>query len=194
MDNDTVFYVLGIGLVVAALVVAFVGIRFERFPTSRPLLVGGTLVFAALVVATTTFAWRNAEDEQEHRDAEIAAGEEAAPETEGETPGGETTTESTTTTTTAPAVDGAQVFADQQCGGCHTLSEAGTTGTVGPVLDSALKGKDEAFIKTSIEDPNAEIEEGFPPDTMPQNYGTDLSPEELDALVKYLFEATNSKG
>src|ERR671933_587546 len=46
------------------------------------------------------------------------------------------------------------------CGACHTLSEAGTTGTTGPNLDQVLKGKDEAFIKESIEKPDAEIAPG----------------------------------
>ena len=193
--NDTVFYILGIALVVAALTIAFVGVRFERFPPSRPVLIAGTALFAVLVIGTTTFAWRNAEDEQNHRDAELAADEQQNLE-EGNTveaqEEGATTTETSTTTTAS--VDGAQVFEDQQCGGCHTLAAAGTTGTVGPVLDSALKGKDEAFIRTSIVDPNAEVEKGFPPDTMPQTYGDTLSPEELDALVKFLAESTNAKG
>ena len=48
------------------------------------------------------------------------------------------------------------------CGACHTLADAGTTGTTGPDLDEvAQAGKDEAFIKQSIVDPNAEIAEGF---------------------------------
>ena len=32
--NETLFYVLGIALVVVALVVSFVGLRFEKFPPS----------------------------------------------------------------------------------------------------------------------------------------------------------------
>ena len=47
------------------------------------------------------------------------------------------------------------------CGSCHTLADAGTTGTIGPDLDKVLKGKDAAFIKQSIEDPNAEIAKGY---------------------------------
>lgn len=194
MDNDTVFYILGIGLVLAALAVAFAGIRFERFPASRGVLIGATLLFAALVVATATFAWRNAEDEQQRREAELAADEQQNLE-EGDT--GEAQEEGageTTSTTTTASVDGAQVFDEQGCGGCHTLSDAGSTGTVGPVLDDALKGQSAKFVETSIVDPNAEIEQGFPPNTMPDNYGEILSPEELDALVSYLVEATNAKG
>ncbi len=79
--NETLFFVLGIGLVVAAVLVAGIGLRWERFPTSKAILAGATAAFAALVVATATFAWLNAEDEQEHREAELAeAAEENAAE------------------------------------------------------------------------------------------------------------------
>jgi cytochrome c2 len=80
---------------------------------------------------------------------------------------------------------GAQVFANNGCGGCHTLADAGTSSQTGPVLDDVLKGKDAAFIKESIENPSAEIAKGFQ-DIMPKTYGDSLSAEELDALVEYL--------
>ena len=62
--------------------------------------------------------------------------------------------------------------------------------TVGPDLDDVLKGKDEAFIRESIVDPNAEIASGFTAGIMPPNYEQTLAPAELDALVKYLDEVT----
>lgn len=74
------------------------------------------------------------------------------------------------------------------CGGCHKLADAGTSGGVGPDLDTALKGKDAAFIKESIENPNAEIAKGFNANIMPDNYGKLLSAAEIDGLVKYLEE------
>lgn len=177
--NDTVFYILGVGLVLIALGVSFAGLRFERFPPSRGALVAGTLAIALVVAATMTFAWRNAEDEQADRATELAS-EEAATTTAGST---------TSTTTTAP-VDGAQVFDSAGCSGCHTLAAAGASAAVGPDLDGALKGESADFIKTSIVDPNAVIAKGYPPDVMPQDFGTRLSPEELDAVVQYLVEST----
>ena len=77
--NETLFYVLGIALVVVALVVSAIGLRFERFPASRGVLALGLGIVAVLVGATATFAWIQAEDEQEHRDEEIAAGELPSP-------------------------------------------------------------------------------------------------------------------
>jgi cytochrome c oxidase subunit 2 len=76
------------------------------------------------------------------------------------------------------------------CGACHTLSEASTSGTTGPDLDQVLKGKDAAFIKQSIVQPDAEIAKGFAKGIMPPNYGSTLSGAEVDALVKFLSEAT----
>jgi cytochrome c oxidase subunit 2 len=76
------------------------------------------------------------------------------------------------------------------CGACHTLSEAGTNGTTGPDLDKVLKGKSPAFIKQSIEQPDAQIAAGYGKGIMPPNYGSTLSPGEIDALVKFLSDAT----
>jgi cytochrome c oxidase subunit II len=74
------------------------------------------------------------------------------------------------------------------CGGCHKLADAGTAGGVGPDLNAVLKGKDAAFIKESIVNPNAEIAKGFNANIMPDNYGQLLNAGEVDALVKYLEE------
>jgi cytochrome c oxidase subunit II len=76
------------------------------------------------------------------------------------------------------------------CGACHTLSAAGTNGTTGPNLDQVLKGKNPAFIKQSIVQPDAQIEKGYAKGIMPPNYGSTLSGAEVDALVKFLSEAT----
>jgi cytochrome c oxidase subunit 2 len=90
----------------------------------------------------------------------------------------------------AASADGDKVFASNGCGGCHTLSAAdGATGQIGPNLDTALKDQDAAMIKEDIVDPNAEITKGYGADIMPSNFGEALSPEEVDALVKYLQES-----
>jgi cytochrome c oxidase subunit II len=89
--------------------------------------------------------------------------------------------------------DGKTLFTDGNgtataCGTCHTLADAGTQSETGPDLDKVLKGKDAAFIEESITAPDDEIAPGFQAGIMPKNYGDTLSPEELDALVKYLGE------
>ena len=69
MTDETLFYVLGIGLTALAVIVSFIGLRWEKFPGSRPIMGAVAGVFALLVVATAVFGWRNAEDEQAHREA-----------------------------------------------------------------------------------------------------------------------------
>ncbi len=84
--------------------------------------------------------------------------------------------------------DGAQVFASNGCGSCHTLAVAKASGTVGPDLDNIDKPT-AAFIRQSITDPNKVVTKGFQPDIMPQDFGDKLSPDDLDALVEYLLKA-----
>jgi cytochrome c oxidase subunit 2 len=89
------------------------------------------------------------------------------------------------------AAAGKMVFtqtAQPPCASCHTLADAGSSGQTGPNLDTVLKGKDAAFIRTSITNPNAEIAKGFSAGIMPPNYGSTLSKQDLDALVAYLEE------
>jgi len=84
--------------------------------------------------------------------------------------------------------DGAAVFAANGCASCHTFKPADATGTVGPDLDE-IETPTAAFIRQSIVDPNKEVEEGFSPGIMPQDFGDKLSTDELDALVEYLLKA-----
>jgi len=106
--------------------------------------------------------------------------------------GGEKKGAGTQPTTTTPAggdlEKGKQIFMAQGCGGCHALSAAGTNGTTGPDLDEVLKGKDAAFIRESIVDPDAQITEGFAPGLMPKDYGEKLSDQELNKLVAFLLQ------
>jgi cytochrome c oxidase subunit 2 len=88
----------------------------------------------------------------------------------------------------AAAPSGEELFTSAGCAGCHTLKAAGSTAKVGPDLGK-LANANAAFIRTSIVDPNAEVTKGYQPGIMPQNFGQELSKEELDALVKYLLES-----
>lgn len=196
MEAQTIFYILGGALVLAALVLSAAGLRNERFPGARGLQLGVTAAVVVLVGATATLAWISAEDEQEHREAEFAeaaeqgAGEGSPAEAEVDSEAeGETTTEETTA-----GVDGAALFLDTGCGDCHQLEDAGTDATTGPPLDAALGDEDATYIETSIVDPNKVIAEGFGPNIMPQTFGEQLSAEELDALVQYLAESTGANG
>lgn len=89
---------------------------------------------------------------------------------------------------------GAQVFADNGCGGCHTLAAAEAGGTVGPNLDEALPGQSAKMVEESIADPNAKIVKGYPAGVMPQTFSETLSKKELEDLVQYLLQSTQGGG
>jgi plastocyanin len=74
-----VFYFAGIVLVLAALLIAFVGIRgADSFPRNRAILAGGVAAFAVIVGGTMAFAVELSEEEQAHREAELAEEEQQA--------------------------------------------------------------------------------------------------------------------
>jgi len=81
---------------------------------------------------------------------------------------------------------GRTLFTQTGCGGCHTLADAGTNGQVGPVLDEVVPAMSEDDVRTSIVDPGAKVEAGFPDGTMPTNYADQLDETQLDTLVAYL--------
>jgi len=92
--------------------------------------------------------------------------------------------------------DGATLFKTKGCTACHSLDGSkrlGPTlkGLYGHTVKVTTDGKprdvtaDEAYLRRSIETPNADIVEGFPAGTMPP-FGKMLSAGEIDALVTYL--------
>ena len=85
---------------------------------------------------------------------------------------------------------GSDIFGSAGCNTCHALADAGSTAEVGPNLDDVLQGQDAAFIRESIVNPDAMVAEGYSPDLMPENYGEQLSEQELADLVAYLVQAT----
>jgi mono/diheme cytochrome c family protein len=104
----------------------------------------------------------------------------------------------------APALTGdalgAQLFVSGKpstgalgCGSCHTMKSAGTSGTIGPNLDKELTADPASATRESIVDPNKEIISGYSANIMPTNYATALTPQELDALVNYVYHSTNAK-
>lgn len=93
-----------------------------------------------------------------------------------------------------PNPAGAQVFASNGCGGCHTLAAAGAAGVIGPNLDKVLTPENNAAsIETMIVDPNADLVPGYPANVMPQTFGQTLSSTELNDLIQYLIDTTPAK-
>jgi mono/diheme cytochrome c family protein len=73
---------------------------------------------------------------------------------------------------------GAQLFADNGCGNCHTLEAAGTTGTTGPNLDELQPSFDAAV---------EQITNGG--GVMPA-FGEQLSDQQIRDLAAYVVEST----
>ena len=170
--------------IVFALLSSFVFPRWRPdYPGERGrnwFIVATLALFVAMLFAVNVFA---KEDEEGHGEK---AGEAAPTE-----PGGTESKPAETTPGTAegdPAA-GKALFISQGCGGCHTFAAAGTNGTVGPNLDKALQGKDAAFIRESIVNPNAEIAQGYQPGIMPGDFGQKLSSKQLADLVAFLSKS-----
>ena len=88
-------------------------------------------------------------------------------------------------------VSGKQVFTSQGCTACHTFAPAGSKGTIGPDLDKLQQYAKQAhqplakFVETSIVDPTAYIQKGYPANVMPKTYKS-LPADQLKALVDFL--------
>jgi mono/diheme cytochrome c family protein len=89
-----------------------------------------------------------------------------------------------------PGGPGAQVFANNGCGGCHTFKAAQSGGVTGPDLDEVLVGQTDAMVHESIVDPNKDIAKGYPANVMPANFEETISAKELEQLVEFLVENT----
>ena len=85
------------------------------------------------------------------------------------------------------AARGAEVFAEQGCGSCHTFAPANARGGLGPDLALSLHGKDSNYVLQSIVAPNAVIAPGWSGDMMPDDFAQRIAPEDLDPLVAYLM-------
>lgn len=173
-------------LVVFSLVVSIlIPRRDPGFPgrNLRVFVLVAVLLVAGMLTAVEVLG------ETEHREG----GEAAQTETGGGESGGPAETGQTGGQAPGDPAAGKEIFtsvAQPPCSSCHTLADAGASGTVGPNLDEVLKGKDAAFVRESIVDPDAEVADGFSGGIMPKDYGENLDDKQLADLVAYLLQAT----
>jgi mono/diheme cytochrome c family protein len=83
---------------------------------------------------------------------------------------------------------GAEVFAEQGCGSCHTFTPANARGGIGPDLALSLHGESKDFVLRSIVAPDAEVAQGWSPGMMPGDFAQRIDPRDLDPLVAYLMK------
>lgn len=83
---------------------------------------------------------------------------------------------------------GKVLFITYACATCHMLDSVPQSkdSKDGPALDG-INSKGADYIRTSILEPSAELVEGYEDGLMPQDFATQLSPDELDTLVTFLM-------
>jgi mono/diheme cytochrome c family protein len=98
---------------------------------------------------------------------------------------GEIPTETSGSSEELPALDltgdaeaGAEVWAANGCGSCHTLSAAGSTGTVGPSLDETQPSYELAVTRITLGQ-----------GAMPA-FGDQLEPQQIADVAQYIVEST----
>ena len=98
------------------------------------------------------------------------------------------------------AAAGLAVFNANGCGSCHTFKPANSTGAIGPDLDKAPASDAKAdnnmalaaFVKESIENPDAYIAKGYSKGVMPTTFGKSLSSKQLNDLVAFIVSGSSS--
>lgn len=156
------------------------------------LLLTVAMLGAVVVFATEDEGAEAAEHaETQQRETQTGPAETETGPAETETGQTETTPPATTAPEEeAPAGDpaaGKALFASNGCGGCHAFEAAGSTGAVGPNLDEGLQGKDAAYVRQSIVEPNADIAEGYAAGVMPSFQ--QLSEDQVNDLVAFLTQS-----
>ena len=88
-----------------------------------------------------------------------------------------------------PATTATAALEKFACSACHDLE--GSEADAGPKLHGIAARMSRDKIVQAIVDPNAEVAEGYEPDTMPAGFGEQMLVSELDLIVDYLLELKN---
>ncbi len=80
--------------------------------------------------------------------------------------------------------DPKELMTHLMCDACHMVNGEG--GEVGPDLSKIGATYDRAYLLRALIDPNAEIAEGFEPDTMPDDLSEQMYVKELEILLDFL--------
>ena len=203
MENETIFIILGLALTGLALVISFIGVRAENFPPSQGVLLGGVgASFVALIGATAVFALvggrgragaprrgarlrRGANARRrDGRDAGRDRGDPA--EAEGEAPvEGEPAEEGQAE---AASADGAALFDEQGCAGCHTLAARRLDAGLSARPRRRARGRGRRLHRGVDRRSRGRDRGGLPGGRHAATSATRSTPEEIEALVAYISE------
>lgn len=84
--------------------------------------------------------------------------------------------------------EGRKEFESEGCESCHAIAADNRKGKLGPRLDTDTDPADE--ILTSITKPREDIVKGYEENLMPADYGKEIKPDELGAIVAYIKAAS----
>lgn len=95
---------------------------------------------------------------------------------------------------TDPVERGKKWAENTGCISCHSLdgtklvgpSWKGLYGETVTLADGTTVVADEAYLRTAILDPNAQITQGYPANVMPSNYNTLLTDDQINDLIEYI--------
>ena len=93
-----------------------------------------------------------------------------------------------------PAKMGQEIATQYGCVACHTVdgkagvgpSWQGLSGHEVELASGETVTADDDYLRESILSPNAQVVKGFQPNIMPQTFGTQLSPEQIDSVIAYI--------
>ncbi len=80
--------------------------------------------------------------------------------------------------------DPKEIMTNFTCDACHMINGEG--GDVGPDLSKIGAGRDRAYLRRAVLNPNADIAEGFEADAMPEDLGEQMYASELEILLDFL--------
>ena len=80
--------------------------------------------------------------------------------------------------------DPKEIVTNFACDACHIINGEG--GEVGPDLSKIGAGRDRAYLRRAVLNPNADIAEGFEADAMPDDLGEQIYASELEILLDFL--------
>lgn len=153
-------------------------------------IIAAVITLVALAVVPAIYSGLDVEGESRGAPATLAT----LPTQEAETGSASRTPRATATAASGGAALGQQIATRNACLGCHSTTGATLIGPSWKALAGStrqLSGggsavADDAYIRESIVSPNAKVANGFQPNVMPQDFGTKLKADEIDALVEYI--------
>jgi cytochrome c oxidase subunit 2 len=158
----------------------------------RYLLAAIAIVAVLAIIVPSVYAGLDVEGESHNASFTLAAPPTLAAEPAG-SPGAQRTPTPAGPPATGAAL-GQQVAQRAGCAACHSING---TKIIGPTWKGlaghqvTLTGgqtvtADDAYLHESIVSPNAKVVDGFQPNIMPQDFGTRLSEDEIQAVIAYI--------